>query len=44
MKWEGRGSYTVEGTLIISFICLITGLVKRYTDQGGKNLRKKANA
>lgn len=27
MKWEGRGSYTVEGTLIISFICLITGLV-----------------
>ena len=27
MKWKGRGRYTVEGTLIISFICLVTGLV-----------------
>ena len=27
MKWKGRGRYTVEGTLIISIICLVTGLV-----------------
>ena len=27
MKWKGRGSYTVEGTVIISLICLATGMV-----------------
>lgn len=27
MKWKGRGSYTVEGTVIISLICLMTGMV-----------------
>lgn len=26
MKWKRRGSYTVEGTVIISFICLMVGM------------------
>ena len=27
MRWKGRGSYTVEGTVIISMIFLATGMV-----------------
>ncbi len=27
MKWKGRGSYTVEGTVIVSLICLCIGFV-----------------
>jgi len=27
VKWKGRGSYTVEGTVIICCICFITGLI-----------------